>query len=64
MGEVKDRQWSIFTNLNKFFKTVRVCLVQVSCRFAIRSISCDAGREVNEKSNFSDFFELMNENRD
>ena len=64
MGEVKDRQWSIFTNLNKFFKTVRVCLVQVSCRFAIHSISCDAGREVNEKSKFSDFFELMNENRD
>ena len=27
MGEVKDRQWSIFTNLNKFFKPVCVCLV-------------------------------------
>lgn len=52
MGEVKDRQWSIVTNLNKFFKT-RLRLL--SCRFASHSISSDADRKVNEKSLFSDF---------
>ena len=61
MGEVKDRQWSIFNNLNKFFTPVRVCLVVGSQSF--QSVLMLTERLIKNPYSVI-FFKSTNENRD